>query len=54
MHLTSSKNMGFSATPLHRRREPHAFHFLSQRASFWIASLSLLAFVMEVRSRQSG
>jgi len=54
MHLTSSKNMGFSATPLHRRREPHAFHFLSQRASFWIASLSLLAFVIGNMIGQHG
>ncbi|MDD5026235.1 MAG: M23 family metallopeptidase [Candidatus Peribacteraceae bacterium] len=54
MHLTSSKRMGFSATPLHCKREPHAFHFLSQRASFWIASLSLLAFVIGNMIGQHG
>ncbi|PIR48784.1 hypothetical protein COU80_03780 [Candidatus Peregrinibacteria bacterium CG10_big_fil_rev_8_21_14_0_10_55_24] len=35
----------FSRAPLHRRREPHAVHFLMQRTSFWIAALSLIAFV---------
>lgn len=43
--LTSSKKMGFRAVPLHRHVEPHAFHYLAQRTSFWVAVLSLLAFV---------
>lgn len=44
-HLISRKRMGFAAAPLHRSREPHAFHFLSQRTSFWLATMALLAFV---------
>ncbi|MDD5041665.1 MAG: M23 family metallopeptidase [Candidatus Peribacteraceae bacterium] len=43
--LVSRKKLGFGATPLHRHVEPHAFHFLAQRKSFWVAILSLLAFV---------
>jgi len=44
-HLVSRKTLGFNATPLHRQAEPHAFHYLAQRTSFWVAVLSLLAFV---------
>ncbi|MDD4287702.1 MAG: M23 family metallopeptidase [Candidatus Peribacteraceae bacterium] len=44
-HLVSRKTLGFHATPLHRAAEPHAFHYLAQRTSFWVAILSLLAFV---------
>ncbi|ALM09858.1 MAG TPA: hypothetical protein DEB30_01915 [Candidatus Peribacter riflensis] len=43
--LVARKTLGFGATPLHRHVEPHAFHYLAQRASFWVAILSLLAFV---------
>ncbi|MFH0851634.1 MAG: M23 family metallopeptidase [Candidatus Peregrinibacteria bacterium] len=43
--LVSRKTLGFVATPLHRHVEPHAFHYLAQRTSFWVAILSLLAFV---------
>jgi hypothetical protein len=44
-HLVSRKFMGFHAAPIHRRKEPSPFHFLAQRTSFWIAALSLFAFV---------
>jgi murein DD-endopeptidase MepM/ murein hydrolase activator NlpD len=37
--------MGFNLIPLHNKKEPHAFHYLSQRASFWVAIFSLIAFV---------
>jgi len=37
--------MGFGTAPLHRRVEPHAFHYLAQKTSFWLAIISLLAFV---------
>ncbi|MFA5054217.1 MAG: M23 family metallopeptidase, partial [Parcubacteria group bacterium] len=43
--LVSRKTLGFRATPLHRTVEPHAFHYLAQRTSFWVAVLSVLAFV---------
>lgn len=43
--LVSRKSLGFRATPLHRTVEPHAFHYLAQRTSFWVAVLSVLAFV---------
>ncbi len=43
--LVSRKSLGFRATPLHRTLEPHAFHYLAQRTSFWVAVLSVLAFV---------
>lgn len=44
-HLVSRKRLGFTASPIHRSHEPHAFHYLAQRTSFWVAVLSLLAFV---------
>ncbi|MFH1444725.1 MAG: M23 family metallopeptidase [Candidatus Peregrinibacteria bacterium] len=44
-HLVSRKTLGFKASPLHRQVEPHAFHYLAQRTSFWVAILSVLAFV---------
>ncbi|MDO8468351.1 MAG: M23 family metallopeptidase [Candidatus Peribacter sp.] len=44
-HLVSRKKLGFHAAPLHKSVEPHAFHYLAQRTSFWVAILSLLAFV---------
>lgn len=43
--LVSRTTLGFRATPLHKALEPHAFHYLAQRTSFWVAILSLLAFV---------
>ncbi|MDP7247632.1 MAG: M23 family metallopeptidase [Candidatus Peribacteraceae bacterium] len=45
MHLKHRKKFGFRVNPLHRKREPHAFHYLRQQKSFWIAALSLVAFV---------
>lgn len=44
-HLVSRHRLGFKASPIHRSHEPHAFHYLAQRTSFWVAVLSLLAFV---------
>lgn len=44
-HLVTRKSLGFSVNPLHRAKEPHAFHYLAQRTSFWLAILSLIAFV---------
>ncbi|MBU0458817.1 M23 family metallopeptidase [Patescibacteria group bacterium] len=45
MHLRSRKKIGFKLLSLHKKKEPHAFHYLKQRASFLIAAFSLVAFV---------
>lgn len=52
--LTVSRRKGFLTTPLHRRKEPHAFHYLSQRVSFWVAVMSLFAFVTGNMMGQHG
>jgi len=39
------KRSGFRSKALQKKKEPHAFHYLSQRASFWIAIISVFAFV---------
>ena len=36
----------FHHTPLHRRVEPHPLMFLIERSSFWIATLSVVAFLV--------
>ena len=36
----------FHNTPLHLRREPHPLMFLVERSSFWIATLSVIAFLV--------
>ncbi|NOS67529.1 MAG: M23 family metallopeptidase [Candidatus Peribacteraceae bacterium] len=41
----SKRKFGFTSTSVYRRREPHAFTYLSERATFWIAVLSVFAFV---------
>ena len=45
MHLKHRKKFGFRVNLLHKKREPHAFHYLRQQKSFWIAALSLVAFI---------
>ncbi|MDD4628475.1 MAG: M23 family metallopeptidase [Candidatus Peribacteraceae bacterium] len=37
--------MGFTLNPILRKKEPHPFHYLAQRTSFWLAVLSVFAFV---------
>src|SRR5688572_12677364 len=44
----------FSSNSLYRRSEPHAFHFLSQRVTFWVAALSVIAFVTGNMMGQHG
>jgi hypothetical protein len=44
-HLISRRSMGFSLQPILRKKEPHPFHYLAQRTSFWLAIFSLFAFV---------
>ena len=54
MHLKSRKKFGFSINPLLRKREPHAFHYLKQQWSFWIAAFSIMAFVLGNMVGQHG
>lgn len=45
MTSVSKRTVGFTSASVYRRREPHAFRYLSERATFWIAVLSVFAFV---------
>ncbi|MBU0766208.1 M23 family metallopeptidase [Patescibacteria group bacterium] len=54
MHLRSRKKFGFRINPLHCKREPHAFYYLKEQWSFWIAALSILAFVLGNMVGQHG
>ncbi len=45
MTSVSKRTFGFTSASLYRRREPHVFTYLSERATFWIAVLSIFAFV---------
>jgi hypothetical protein len=45
MRIVNSKKHNFSVRKIQKNVEPHALHYLSQRASFWIAALSVLAYV---------
>lgn len=45
MNSVSKRTFGFTSSVVYRRREPHAFTYLSERATFWIAVLSVFAFV---------
>ncbi|MDD3897228.1 MAG: hypothetical protein PHU04_05345, partial [Candidatus Peribacteraceae bacterium] len=44
----------FHHTPLHRRREPHVFAYLAERTSFWVATLSVIAFLVGNMVGQHG
>ncbi|MDD4319650.1 MAG: M23 family metallopeptidase [Candidatus Peribacteraceae bacterium] len=44
----------FRARPLVRRKEPHAAHYLSERMTFWIAVVSVMAFVTGNMMGQHG
>lgn len=54
MPLASKKRLGFQTKSLHRRREPSAFQYLTQKSTFWIAVLSLIAFVAGNMMGQHG
>jgi hypothetical protein len=43
--IVSKRKMGFTSSSVYRRKEPHAFTYLSERATFWIAIISVFAFV---------
>lgn len=45
MASVSKLTAGFTSSAIYRRREPHAFAYLSERATFWIAVLSVFAFI---------
>ncbi|MBM3227705.1 M23 family metallopeptidase [Candidatus Peribacteria bacterium] len=45
MTIVNRKRHGFSSRKIHASIEPHAVHYLSQRTSFWIAALSVIAYV---------
>lgn len=45
MTSVAKRTVGFTSASVYRRREPHAFKYLSERATFWIAVLSVFAFV---------
>jgi murein DD-endopeptidase MepM/ murein hydrolase activator NlpD len=44
-NIKSRKRVGFKTKSMHRAKEPHAFHYLSNKTSFWIAIISVFAFV---------
>lgn len=45
MHTVNRRRHGFTIRNVHTVAEPHAFHYLSQRASFWIASFAIIAYI---------
>jgi hypothetical protein len=45
MPTSKRSSNGFTTRQIHTRLEPHALHYLSQRTSFWIAVLSVIAYV---------
>lgn len=52
--LQTHKKVGFKQSSLHIKREPHPVSFLKQRTSFWLATLSLLTFVVGNMMGQHG
>ncbi len=45
MTIVHRSKHGFTTRQIHTPVEPHALHYLSQRTSFWIAVLSVIAYV---------
>lgn len=45
MPTVSKHKKGFSSSSLYRRKEPHALAYLSEKMTFWVAVVSVLAFV---------
>lgn len=54
MTIVSKRTFGFTSNSVYRRKEPHAFKYLSERATFWIAVLSVFAFVTGNMVGQNG
>ena len=53
-HTVSRQKMGFDLHPLNPKKEPHPIFFLGQRGSFWIATLSVMAFLVGNMMGQHG
>jgi len=53
-HETSRRKHGFKVNTLHKRKEPHVLKYLGEKASFWIATMSLFAFVIGNMVGQHG
>ncbi|MDA1208480.1 MAG: M23 family metallopeptidase [bacterium] len=53
-HIVSGKSMGFALHPLNPKKEPHPMFFLGQKSSFWIATLSVMAFLIGNMMGQHG
>lgn len=49
-----SRPKGFARSSLYKHKEPHAMHYLSQRLTFWIAVMSVFAFVTGNMMGQMG
>ncbi|TSC57678.1 MAG: peptidase M23 [Candidatus Peregrinibacteria bacterium Greene0416_19] len=45
MTFDAPRRAGFSAKRIQKRKQPHPKHYLKQRVTFWVAVLSLFAFV---------
>lgn len=52
--LNTNKKVGFRHNSLHTKKEPHPLFYLKQRASFWVASLSLFTFLVGNMMGQHG
>lgn len=54
MSRKKQSKVRFHTTPLHKRREPSALAYLTERSSFWIATFSLTAFIVGNMVGQHG
>lgn len=54
MPRNSTTPVAFRQMPLHRKWEPHPLYFLAERSSFWIATLSVIAFLVGNMVGQHG
>src|SRR3989338_2642770 len=54
MTFSTRRRTGFRSAALHKKREPGALHYLSERMTFWIALFSLFAFVTGNMMGQHG
>lgn len=52
--LNNHTKVGFNHNSLHAKKEPHPLFYLKQRASFWVASLSLFTFLIGNMMGQHG
>ncbi len=52
--MTPHPRTRFRTKGLYRHKQPHAFHFVSKRYSFWVATLSVFTFVVGNMVGQHG